>query len=147
MYSSKILLMEIGDEEQARRVLELVAAHQKLKSNRIELWRDFPDQEPEEGKPSTMHIEESFTHLPCPSIENKTKEEVARIESAWKRMRPEQRGIKIKGFDVPIRGTGKIRSVVLFRVKNFGKTEREMLPIRLEDVMLCHEDIRRRRGM
>ncbi|CZR60279.1 uncharacterized protein PAC_10175 [Phialocephala subalpina] len=142
-HSSKILLMEIGDEEQARRVVEMAAlANQHTGSNKIELWRDYPDASPEKGEPTMMNIQGSFKELPYPNVEGKTKIEREQIHRTWNGMKPENPGIKFDEFDVPIRGAGKIRSVVLFRENNFRKTEgsklmKEMLAMRLEDVTLC----------
>ncbi|CAM1508261.1 Fc.00g051090.m01.CDS01 [Cosmosporella sp. VM-42] len=41
----KVILLEIGDEDQARRVLQLFARHKIAQSSQVELWRDWPDFE------------------------------------------------------------------------------------------------------
>ncbi|RSL99294.1 hypothetical protein CEP52_009812 [Fusarium oligoseptatum] len=41
----KVMLLEIGDENQARRVLQLYFAHSTAKNSKVEIWRDWPDLE------------------------------------------------------------------------------------------------------
>ncbi|QSZ35454.1 hypothetical protein DSL72_008324 [Monilinia vaccinii-corymbosi] len=54
LLKSKILLMEVGDEAQARRVVKLASRS----PDRIEIWRDLPDQyEPENGRVNYMLID------------------------------------------------------------------------------------------
>jgi HemK-like putative methylase len=53
----KLLLLEVGGEAQARRVLSLAAQHPYIANGRCELWRDNPDIEPvnlEQGAGSDM---------------------------------------------------------------------------------------------
>lgn len=54
---SKLILLEIGDESQARRVLQLYFDHAIAQDSRVELWRDWPDFEPTEDDASHVDIE------------------------------------------------------------------------------------------
>ena len=44
----KVILLEIGDRNQARRVIEYCAKHKFSAQARMEVWRDWPDLEPDE---------------------------------------------------------------------------------------------------
>lgn len=46
----KILLLEIGDHHQARRVVEHCAKHSFSAQADLEVWRDWPDLEPSKGE-------------------------------------------------------------------------------------------------
>lgn len=46
----KLLLLEIGDRHQARRVVEYCAHHPFSARADLEVWRDWPDLEPREGE-------------------------------------------------------------------------------------------------
>jgi methylase of polypeptide subunit release factors len=77
--SSSILLMEVGDQEQAIRVIRLAVLKKHIgKTNRVEIWRDYPAQEAQPG---------------------------------------EEQEVEVEGRVIPVNGAGKMRSVVLFRVK------------------------------
>ncbi|UZP43990.1 hypothetical protein NXS19_011802 [Fusarium pseudograminearum] len=52
------VLLEIGDEDQALRVLQLYFAHPIAQSSRVEVWRDWPDLEGTED-PEFIVVEES----------------------------------------------------------------------------------------
>jgi methylase of polypeptide subunit release factors len=55
--SAKILLMEVGDSSQALRVLKLALSRPHIaKSNKFEIWRDFPGQSPQPGKDTVVDI-------------------------------------------------------------------------------------------
>ncbi|ESZ93685.1 hypothetical protein SBOR_5925 [Sclerotinia borealis F-4128] len=55
LLKSKILVMEVGDEAQARRVVEMATRS----PDRIEIWRDWPDQhESENGRAKYMVIDD-----------------------------------------------------------------------------------------
>lgn len=77
-HNSKLLLMEVGGDEQARRVVELALSMNLGVENKIEVWRDWPDGEAEVGEKKVMVIE---------------------------------------GKEAMIKGTGRMRSVVLFKNK------------------------------
>jgi methylase of polypeptide subunit release factors len=54
---SKVLLMEIGDAEQAVRVVKIAQRNKcTAKINRFEIWRDWPDQDPQPGEEQTLEI-------------------------------------------------------------------------------------------
>ncbi|KAL3588680.1 hypothetical protein FPOAC2_10839 [Fusarium poae] len=53
-----VVLLEIGDEDQARRVLQLYFVHPIAQSSRVEVWRDWPDLEGTEDSEITV-VEES----------------------------------------------------------------------------------------
>ncbi|CAG8976968.1 hypothetical protein HYALB_00010950 [Hymenoscyphus albidus] len=61
---SKILLMEIGDDEQAIRVVKILMDNLKrstgsdLQNNSIEIWRDWPGQASDQGEKQELVIEE-----------------------------------------------------------------------------------------
>jgi len=46
----KVILLEVGDRNQARRVIEYCAKHRFSAQARMEVWRDWPDLEPDEGE-------------------------------------------------------------------------------------------------
>jgi hypothetical protein len=55
--AAKILLMEVGDSSQALRVLKLALSRPHIaKSNKFEIWRDFPGQEPQPGEDTFVDI-------------------------------------------------------------------------------------------
>jgi hypothetical protein len=55
--SAKILLMEVGDSSQALRVLNLALSKPYIaKSNKFEIWRDFPGQYPQPGEDTVVDI-------------------------------------------------------------------------------------------
>jgi hypothetical protein len=71
--------MEVGDQEQAIRVIRLAVLKKHIgKTNRVEIWRDYPAQEAQPG---------------------------------------EEQEVEVEGRVIPVNGAGKMRSVVLFRVK------------------------------
>jgi hypothetical protein len=77
--SSSILVVEVGDQEQAIRVIKLAVLKKHIgKTNRIEIWRDYPTQEAQPG---------------------------------------EEQEVEVEGRAIPVKGAGKMRSVVLFRVE------------------------------
>jgi methylase of polypeptide subunit release factors len=77
--STRILVMEVGDREQAIRVVKLAVLEKHIaKTNKFEIWRDYPGQEAQPG---------------------------------------EEQEVSIEGRIIPVKGAGKIRSVVLFRVE------------------------------
>ncbi|KAI9149263.1 matrix AAA protease MAP-1 [Paramyrothecium foliicola] len=45
LVKAKVLLLEVGDEAQARRVLAGLAQHELAKSSNVAVWRDWPDIE------------------------------------------------------------------------------------------------------
>lgn len=53
---SKLLLMEIGDEDQALRVAGLFYAHALANGGTVELWRDWPDLEPAVDEPISVSV-------------------------------------------------------------------------------------------
>lgn len=54
---SKVLLMEIGDAEQAVRVVKMALQKKyTAKINRFEIWRDWPDQDPQPGEEQALEI-------------------------------------------------------------------------------------------
>jgi HemK-like putative methylase len=56
-FQSKVLVMEIGDEEQAIRVARMARRlPRKDGKNRIEIWRDWPDLEPESEDGKILNI-------------------------------------------------------------------------------------------
>jgi HemK-like putative methylase len=55
----KVVLFEIGDESQARRVLQLYFAHPISQSSRVEVWRDWPDVKGTEDSELSVGVEES----------------------------------------------------------------------------------------
>ncbi|KAE9374066.1 S-adenosyl-L-methionine-dependent methyltransferase [Stipitochalara longipes BDJ] len=56
--ASKVLVMEIGDEEQAVRVVELALVRNRVaQTNRIEIWRDWPGQESQRGEERPVVVE------------------------------------------------------------------------------------------
>ncbi|EKJ68037.1 hypothetical protein FPSE_11848 [Fusarium pseudograminearum CS3096] len=75
------VLLEIGDEDQALRVLQLYFAHPIAQSSRVEVWRDWPDLEGTED-PEFIVVEES----------------------------------KGEKHQVPVKGDGRIRSVLICRL-------------------------------
>jgi methylase of polypeptide subunit release factors len=84
---SKVLLMEVGDEEQAIRVVKLALPHRAIEfRNRIEIWRDWPDDVVDMGE------------------------------------------MEIDGHRIFIKGSGKVRAVVLFRTRDV-KTPQTKLPL------------------
>jgi methylase of polypeptide subunit release factors len=91
--SSKVLLMEVGDEEQAVRVVKLALRDMDIEfQNRIEIWRDWSDSD-----------------------------EIGEIE--------------INGYKIPIKGAGKVRAVVFFRMRDFELPQKKLPPIeRLEEL-------------
>ncbi|KAM0559740.1 hypothetical protein ACHAPJ_004264 [Fusarium lateritium] len=54
----KVVLFEIGDENQARRVLQLYFAHPITQNSQAEVWRDWPDLEGTEGSEFIVDVEE-----------------------------------------------------------------------------------------
>ncbi|CAD6501995.1 BgTH12-02238 [Blumeria graminis f. sp. triticale] len=60
---SKVLLMEVGDAAQAIRVIQLFNRYTeksklcRANPSRVEIWRDFPNEDPEPGKISKVVIE------------------------------------------------------------------------------------------
>ena len=53
----KAVLLEIGDQDQAQRVLQLYSRHKFAQSSHIELWRDWPDSETTEEDESHVEFE------------------------------------------------------------------------------------------
>lgn len=78
----KALLLEIGDREQAYRVVTHCATHKSCVGCEVQVWRDWPDLEPESGEDICFRI---------------------RPGKSWEQ-------------DVPIRGSGNIRSILIRRI-------------------------------
>ena len=79
----KVLLLEIGDRDQAHRVVRHCATHGFCVDSEIEVWRDWPDLEPDESEERRFRIRS----------DNGRKQEV------------------------PIRGSGNIRSILIRRLQ------------------------------
>jgi methylase of polypeptide subunit release factors len=95
---SKILLMEVGDAEQALRVVKLaLSKHHIAKTNRFEIWRDYPAQSSQTGEETSLDVE---------------------------------------GRTIPIKGAGKMRAIVLFRVEE--KREKPDREERWDEVPLAY---------
>jgi len=80
----KMLLLEVGDEAQASRVLSLAAQHPYVASRRCELWRDHPDVEPGD-----------FEHKGAKSSNHQIRDTAG------------------NALGIPVRGVGAIRSIVV----------------------------------
>jgi methylase of polypeptide subunit release factors len=90
---SKVLLMEVGDEEQAIRVVKLALRLHLRNRNRIEIWRDLPDDVVDVGE------------------------------------------MGIGGQRIFMRGSGKVRAVVLFRTRDFDSPQTKLPPLeRVEEL-------------
>lgn len=114
-YESKLLVMEVGDEEQARRIVQMAITKFRRKMRRgtvaIEVWRDWPGGKAEVGEDTTMRIEgKDFT---TEGLDFEVRAGVGRTLS--------QRTTLI----IPIMGTGAMRTVVLFRTKNIKERNLE----------------------
>ncbi|KAN0102607.1 S-adenosyl-L-methionine-dependent methyltransferase [Hyaloscypha variabilis] len=84
---ASVLVMEVGDQEQALRVVGLALKKKQVAGrNRVEIWRDEPGVEAQDG-------EEQF--------------------------------VSVEGRVVPVRGAGKMRSVLLFRVSEMVERKKE----------------------
>lgn len=65
---SKIILLEVGDERQARRVLQLYHDHEIANNSQVELWRDWPDFDPsEDDEPIVSAYEPDGSHWSVPA--------------------------------------------------------------------------------
>ncbi|KAF7552255.1 hypothetical protein G7046_g7467 [Stylonectria norvegica] len=53
---TKVVFMEIGDEDQACRVLQLYFRHTVAEGANVELWRDWPDSETNEDDATSLNI-------------------------------------------------------------------------------------------
>jgi len=81
--SAKILLMEVGDSSQALRVLKLALSRPHIaKSNKFEIWRDFPGQAPQEGEETSINIEGQL--IPVKGAGNIRSVVLFRLPSAMK---------------------------------------------------------------
>ncbi|KAG7116116.1 hypothetical protein HYQ45_006207 [Verticillium longisporum] len=54
----RVVLFELGDEGQAARVLRLVRRREALRGAACEVWRDWPDVEPQEHEARMMSVRE-----------------------------------------------------------------------------------------
>jgi methylase of polypeptide subunit release factors len=88
---SNVLLMEVGDKEQAIRVVKLGLRLHLRNRNRIEIWRDSPDDVVD-----VVDMGEMVT---------------------W-----------IGGQRIFMKGSGKVRAVVLFRTRDFNQPETKLPP-------------------
>ncbi|PHH91824.1 hypothetical protein CDD83_10173 [Cordyceps sp. RAO-2017] len=52
-----VLLMELGDEAQARRIMRLLPHDSNIQGSTVELWRDFPDLTPVKGEATRLDLE------------------------------------------------------------------------------------------
>jgi methylase of polypeptide subunit release factors len=84
---SEVLLMEVGDEEQAIRVVKLALRLHLRNRNRIEIWRDSPDDIVDVGE------------------------------------------MGIGGQRIFMKGSGKVRAVVLFRTRDFDSPQAKLPPL------------------
>jgi hypothetical protein len=81
--SAKILLMEVGDSSQALRVLKLALSRPYIaKSNKFEIWRDFPGQSPQPGEDTVVDINGQL--IPVKGAGNIRSVVMFRIPSALK---------------------------------------------------------------
>jgi hypothetical protein len=81
--SAKILLMEVGDSSQALRVLKLALSRPHIaKSNKFEIWRDFPGQSPQPGEDTVVDINGQL--IPVKGAGNMRSVVLFRIPSALK---------------------------------------------------------------
>ncbi|PHH77627.1 hypothetical protein CDD80_398 [Ophiocordyceps camponoti-rufipedis] len=56
LVDSKLVILELGDEAQARRVLAHFSQHPLAQTSTVEVWRDWPDLTPGEGDASSLGI-------------------------------------------------------------------------------------------
>ncbi|KAF3346791.1 Histone H4 [Verticillium dahliae VDG2] len=54
----RVVVFELGDEGQAARVLRLVRRREALRGAACEVWRDWPDVEPQEDEARVMSVGE-----------------------------------------------------------------------------------------
>jgi len=55
---AKVLVMEVGDQEQALRVVTLALGEKRVRrGSKVEIWRDWPGMDKQEGKKDEMVIE------------------------------------------------------------------------------------------
>lgn len=52
----RVVLLEVGDQGQARRVLARLSRFELGNHSQIEVWRDWPDLEPVDGEEDRLHI-------------------------------------------------------------------------------------------
>lgn len=53
----KVLLFEVGDQEQALRVVRLVRRHEYTKEASCKIWRDWPDLTPDDGEAQALEVD------------------------------------------------------------------------------------------
>ena len=63
LVKTRALLLEVGDESQACRVLSLLSRHSFTRHCQVELWRDWPDLEPDDGEATLLSIEGADGHV------------------------------------------------------------------------------------
>jgi methylase of polypeptide subunit release factors len=86
----KFLVMEVGDEEQAIRVVSLALRRRDIKvRNHIEIWRDWPDDAVDMGE------------------------------------------MEIEGRRIFVKGSGKVRAVVLFRTRKIKTPQTKLPPLEM----------------
>jgi HemK-like putative methylase len=120
LYGSRMLVMEIGDEEQARRVVQMALAGNYPRYNRIEIWRDWPDGNPELGEDTVMWLEGQSRpagNVDVSRLGLQKKPQIVR--SGWGAL-VDSREVLNPEVEIPIIGTGMIRTVVLFRKRKSG---------------------------
>lgn len=71
--------------------------------------------EPEEGEETSLRVEEMFIPMVGPDMFGMDAIQKAQAGRRWEEFDVKERGVWIEGRDVPVKGAGNIRSVVLFR--------------------------------
>ncbi|KUJ11442.1 S-adenosyl-L-methionine-dependent methyltransferase [Mollisia scopiformis] len=116
---SSMLVMEIGDEEQARRVVQMALSTAQVSgSNGVEIWRDWPEQEPQPGEDTVMRIDGRSIAAGFPDVEKKSAdgESDTRLRETI-----DGKGVRVEDTHIPIKGAGMIRTVILSRTKSVGQ--------------------------
>lgn len=96
-HQSKVTLMEVGDAEQAVRVVNHILNIKSVaRWNHVELWRDFPGQEPDRRKLRMLHVGEKLVPI---KGQGKIRAVVMFRNIEWRKPRAQIEGIHRRFYD------------------------------------------------
>jgi len=122
-YQSKVTLMEVGDAEQALRVVNLFFKNRSLANwNHLELWRDFPGQEADPRKLSVLYVNGKLVQV---KGQGKVRSVVIFRSIEWKKPRAQLEGIHKKWFDGKEVKEEEEEGPILSRAGSFGAETNE----------------------
>lgn len=123
-HQSKVTLMEVGDAEQALRVVNHFFQNRlRAKWNYLEIWRDFPGQKPDPRRLKSLQVGDEVVEI---KGQGKVRSVVIFRSIDWKKPRAQLEGIHRKWFDKKPPSEEEYDEPAPLRAGGFGNNVNEM---------------------